>query len=216
VPNPGDSTYSQGLTQLTYPTLYAEENPFDPLTNLQAVMRTTIRSYRHWGNRWDRAIAEYLTGSEDEACERSSCPDWNGTTGQLYTERIVNIVWEASQLEGTGDRYPTHDSALQAGCGGSTCWFPDAPPRSLWASPSLPFNWTPPSNDLAYGYVRAGADANRAKPISYNTWDNIPARFYTTSPAPQVAAYVPPAPTALQAQQYPAGHTVLNAPHQDT
>ena len=57
--------YSQGLTQNASPWLeYNEEDPFDLLTNLRSLLRTEVRYYRKWGNRWDEAVGEDLTGSE--------------------------------------------------------------------------------------------------------------------------------------------------------
>jgi hypothetical protein len=215
VPNSGSRSYSQGLTQLTYPALYAEENPFDPLTNMRAVLRTTVRYYRHWGNRWDRALSQYLTGSADESQQRYSADNF-GTTGEMYVQRIVNIVWEAARLQQAGDLYPPRDNDLQASCGGETCWYDHAPPWNLWDSPALPFNWLPPSTDTAYWYIQDGDDANIDGPIATATWDAIPTWFYSLSPAPDVPMYLPRAPTVTELQQYPLGATTLTAPYRET
>jgi hypothetical protein len=212
VPNPSSDWHSQGLTQLTFANTYREENPFDPLTNLRNALRAVIRYYRRWGNRWDRAVAQHLTGAEDENTQRYS-RDWNGTSGQDYAERVVNVVWWAHQLEQNGDLYPPHDNAYQTDCG--SCWFNRAPPWNIWDSPALPYNWLPPPNNTAYNYVQIGVDANIQLPIATDTWMPVPGWFYTTSPAPDVAPYQPPTPSQTDRQIYPAGRTT-NSPWGDT
>jgi hypothetical protein len=216
VPNPTSANYSQGLTQNASPWLeYAEEDPFDPLTNLRSLLRTEVRYYRKWGNRWDRAVGEYLTGSEDPTCQET-CGDGN-TTGLTYFERVVNAVWWVHQNSVTGQNYPAQDNSYQANCSGTTCWFQDAPLWSIWSSPNLAYNWVPPSNQNGYIYYTEGVDANIALPIDEaDTWMAVPSWFYTASPEPSVAMYQEPAPTSSQAQEYPPGHTVLTGPNQET
>jgi len=204
VGNASSQWYSQGLTQLVFANTYKEEDPFDPLTNLRDALRVVIRYYRRWGNRWDRAVAQHLTGAEDETAQRYT-RDWNGTDGEDYAKRIVNIVWTASQLQAKGDLYPNHDNAYQASC--PSCWYTRAPWWSIWDSPNLPYNWMPPSNNTAYWYVQSGVDGNIKQPTATNTWIPVPTWFYTTSPAPSVSAFNPRAPSAAEVQAYPAGRT---------
>jgi hypothetical protein len=206
--NGSSPNYSQGLTQNAAPWLeYAEEDPFDPLTNLRSLLRTEIRYYRKWGNRWDRAVGEYLTGSEDPTCQET-CGDGN-TTGLSYFERVVNAVWWVQSNAATGQNYTAQDNSYQANCSGSTCWFSNAPTWNLWSSPNLAYNWVPPSNQNGYIYYTEGVDSNITLPIDQNTWLAVPSWFYTNSPEPSVPRYVERAPTSLEAQQYPPGSTVL-------
>lgn len=213
VGNSSSQWYSQGLTQLTFANTYKEEDPFDPLTNLRNALRVVIRYYRKWGNRWDRAVAQHLTGAEDENAQRYT-RDWNGTDGEDYAKRIINIVWTANQLKAKGDLYADRDSAYQGRCS-AVCWYDHAAWWSIWDSPNLPYNWMPPNNNTAYWYVQSGVDGNIKQPIATNTWIPVPGWFYTTSPAPGVGAFNPRAPTSAEAQSYPAGRTP-NVPWGDT
>ncbi len=207
---PDSPSGEQGLTQLTGANSYAEENPFDPLTNLHNYLRVVIRYYRQWGNRWDRAVTQHLTGLETEADQRYS-PVSKGTIGEVYVQELVNAVWQAAQLQRTGDLFPRHDDRLQAGCGGGTCYYDHAPPWGIWDSPALAYTWVPPaSNGQAYQYFQNGMDRNIDQPIDKYIWLAVPSWFYTSSPAPDVAVYAPRSPTELEEATNPYGYTLNN------
>jgi hypothetical protein len=121
VPNPS----SDGLTQLIPWHMYSNENPFDPLTNLRAGLRTLWRYYRGYGNRWDLALMEHLTG---DVSNPGKVDDLGKMTGAQYPDRVRNVVNTARQLVQAGD--------IQG-------WHVDAQPYT-------PFYWVPPFTSRAY------------------------------------------------------------------
>ena len=203
--------YSQGLTQLVYAHLYAEEDPYDPLTNLRTGMRTVLRYYRMHGNRWDWAVAQHVTGASNELTARDS-RDWNGTSGLDYAKRVVNMVWWANSLFNSGDVYPARYYAYQASGNGG---FDKAPLWDIFDSPGLAYAWNAPSTSSAGYYQTLGADNNIRLPINYNTWMIVPDWFYSANPAASVLIYQPRPASDAELAGYPVGHT-LNAPHQET
>ncbi|MBI2953527.1 MAG: hypothetical protein HYY30_04380 [Chloroflexi bacterium] len=163
---------SDGLTQLVRQHLWSDENPFDPLTNLRAGLRTLARYYRGYGNRWDLTLVEHLTGdinihlktSGGRFIEGSANPAGPSDDRQRrsYQQRVIEINKMARRLLAAGElwdnAYYFVDSASDEVTRGGMAL---APPWGIFDSPDLPFDWAPPSTSRAYG-LWAGTQADDA------------------------------------------------------
>jgi hypothetical protein len=143
--NAGPDASSDGLTQLIPHHLWADENPFDPLTNIKAGLRTLVRYYRGYGNRWDLAGMEHLTG---DVSNPNKGDDAGFMTGGGYMGRIIQINKKARELIANGD-VPMNMGGYQVD-GLTQNGMNLAPPWDITDPPNLPFDWNPPPTSRAY------------------------------------------------------------------
>lgn len=145
-PHPG-AVSSDGLTQLVRLHLWSNENPFDPLTNLLAGVRTLARYYRGYGNRWDLSLVEHLSAG---VADPAQVAEARAMKAGSYPRRVVEINKMARRLLAAGDvwgdpRYFARDLDELSKNGMAL-----ASPWDIFDPPDLPFDWTPPATSRAF------------------------------------------------------------------
>lgn len=147
-----EAVSSDGLMQLIRLHLWSNENPFDPLTNLRAGLRTLARYYRGYDNRWDLALMEHLTG---DVTDPNKIDDAGLMKGGAYPRRVIEINKMARKLLAEGDLFDDPFYFVKDAESVTRQGMSLAPPWHIFDSPDLPFNWTPPPTSRAYELLTA-------------------------------------------------------------